>query len=92
MNKYAQLPWGVFALKDFFPSHIHGNNGESVSSSHTKGLIKDLIAQEDKKHPLSDQDIAVILSSKNGLKCSRRTVTKYREELKILSSTFRRVR
>jgi len=92
MNKYMQLPWGVVALKDFFTSSIQDKNGDSISSSHIKGLIKELIEKEDKKHSLSDADIAKILTGEKNLNISRRTVAKYREELRILSSTFRRER
>jgi len=90
MNKYVQLPWGVVALKDFFTSRNFDHNGQSVSSSLTKMLIKELIDEEDKKCPLSDEDISRILTQEKNLNVPRRTVAKYREELKILSSTFRR--
>lgn len=92
MNKYVKTPYGVVALKDFFPSHIHDQNGEGVSSNQVKKNILELINEEDKKHPLSDQDISNILSKEKNLNVSRRTVAKYREELKILSSAFRRER
>ena len=92
MNKYVKTPHcGIIALKEFFSSQIKTHNGESVSSSYVKRTIKGLIELEDKKHPLSDQDIADTLNQKD-LKVSRRTVTKYREELKLLSTTFRRER
>ena len=92
MNKYAQLSWGVVALKDFFSSHVHDTNGQAISSSPIKRVIKELIEQEDKKHPLSDQDISKILTQEKQLNISRRTVAKYREQMKILSSTYRRER
>lgn len=92
MNKYMKTPCGVIALKSFFSSHVHGSNGESVSSTFTKKLIKDLVDQEDKKHPLSDQKISQILLKDHSLNLARRTVVKYREELKLLSSTFRKER
>ena len=92
MNKYVKTPYGVVALKDFFASHVQDQNGLSVSSSHVKGLIKELIEQEDKKHPLSDQEISAILTKEQNLKACRRTVAKYREELKFLSSTYRKER
>lgn len=92
MNKYVKLPNGLVALKDFFPSHIHDRDGQSVASSHIKGLIKEIIENEDKKHPLSDEDISKLLLNEKNLRVSRRTVAKYREELKILSSTFRKER
>lgn len=90
MNKYVKLPYATVALKDFFPSHIDNQNGQSFSSNFVKKLIKELIDEEDRKHPLSDQEIHNILSKGHNLTLSRRTVSKYREELKILSTTFRR--
>ncbi|MCX5702844.1 MAG: RNA polymerase factor sigma-54, partial [Candidatus Omnitrophica bacterium] len=92
MNKYVKAPYGVVALKDFFSSSIQLQNGQSVSSSHAKKLIKELIEQEDKKQPLSDEDIIKLLLEKNGLKIARRTVAKYREGLRLLSSTYRKER
>lgn len=92
MNKYVKTPLGVIALKDFFSSHIHDKNGQTISSTHVKKLIKELIEAEDKKHPLSDQRICRLLSERNNLTVSRRTVAKYREELKILSTPYRRER
>lgn len=83
MNKYVRLPWGLIALKDLFPSGISDKNGQAVSSSHTKHLIKELIEKEDKKHPLSDQGISKYLASEKNLNVSKRTVAKYRKELKI---------
>ena len=92
MNKYVHIPHGVVALKDFFPSCVHDANGQSVSSSHIKGMIKEIIDREDKKHPYSDMRIAKVIEQENNLKVARRTVAKYREELKILSTAFRRER
>lgn len=95
MNKYAQTPCGVYALKDFFPSKLPGasnGSGEAVSSEHVKSLITDYIAAEDKKHPLSDEDIVKLLKEKKQLDVARRTIAKYREEMKILSSPYRRTR
>lgn len=93
MNKYVRTPnFGVIALKDLFSSHIHDQNGQNISSSHVKGLIKEIVDREDKRNPLSDHEISGIFSKEKNLKVSRRTVTKYREELKILSSVYRKVR
>ncbi|MBU2541244.1 MAG: RNA polymerase factor sigma-54 [Candidatus Omnitrophica bacterium] len=92
MNKYAKLPYGIVALKDFFPSSIANRNGENVSSTYVKKIIKDCIDAEDRKHPLSDKKIFEILTKDKNLNISRRTVAKYREELKILSSSFRKER
>jgi RNA polymerase sigma-54 factor len=90
MNKYVQTPHGMVALKDFFSGRIKSADGTEVSSNFVKCRIKELIDAEDKKHPLSDEDIAGILLKENGLKVARRTLAKYREDLKILSSAFRR--
>ncbi|MFA5089396.1 MAG: RNA polymerase factor sigma-54 [Candidatus Omnitrophota bacterium] len=91
MNKYAQTPHqGIIALKDFFSSHVHDQNGQAISSSLVKRRIKELTDGEDRKHPLSDEDIVGILLKEDNLKVARRTVAKYREELKILSSAYRR--
>jgi RNA polymerase sigma-54 factor len=92
MNKYVKLPYGVVALKDFFASHIQDKSGQPHSSSYVKRLINDLIEKEDKKHPLSDQSIAKILSTDYNLNVARRTIAKYREELRILTTTFRKER
>lgn len=92
MNKYVKTPYRIVALKDFFASRIYGQNGESVSSVRVKRLLKELIKQEYKQYPLSDQELAHILSQQHGLNISRRTVAKYREELKILSTTYRKER
>lgn len=92
MNKYVKLPYGVVSLKSFFPSRIHDKNGESVSSLSAKKVIKELIGHENRKHPFSDSQIAEIVLRDHGLKLARRTVFKYREELKIPSSVFRKER
>jgi len=92
MNKYAQTPHGIIPLKSFFSSHIYNNKNQPVSSAFAKQCIRKLIAGEDKNRPLSDKKIQDILREKHKLKISRRTITKYREELKILSSCLRRQR
>ena len=92
MNKYVKLPYGIVPLKAFFPSKLQDQDGQSVSSEHVKGLISGLIQKENHKKPLSDQDIADYLNKEKNMGISRRTVAKYREELKILNSSFRRER
>lgn len=93
MNKNVELPDNsVIALRDFFSSHVHTQDGVAVSSIHIKMRIKELIGQEDKRYPLSDQDISDRLLKERKVKVSRRTVAKYREDLRMLSSPFRRVR
>jgi RNA polymerase sigma-54 factor len=88
-NKFMQTPLGLFELKYFFNSGLSTTDGESVSSESVKSRIKDIIEKEDAKKPLSDQRIAEMLSTET-VNIARRTVTKYREMLKIGSSSERR--
>ncbi len=88
-NKYVHCPQGVFELKYFFNSSISRVVGEAVASSTVKDRIGHLIRNEDPRRPLSDQRIAEMLRVAN-IDIARRTVTKYRESLNILSSTKRR--
>jgi len=87
-GKYVQTPRGLFELKYFFTSGVQ-KGGEGVSSTSIKSTIKDLIDNENRKKPLSDQKIANKLKDKN-IKISRRTVAKYRDEIGIPSSSIRR--
>jgi RNA polymerase sigma-54 factor len=89
-NKYVQTPQGLFELKFFFHSGIIGGNGNMVSSVSVKKMLRDLIEQEPPETPLSDQEVAQILKSR-GLTIARRTVAKYREELRLLPSHQRRL-
>jgi RNA polymerase sigma-54 factor len=88
-NKYLQTPHGIFEFKFFFTSGYRAEGGAAVSNTSVKELIADLIACEDRSHPLSDQDLVTKLKEK-GLSVARRTVAKYREELGLLSSNLRR--
>ncbi len=92
MNKYAETPQGIIALKEFFTSGIKQEDGTLAPSNLCKDRIRDLVEGEDRKQPLSDEDLAGILLKENGVKIARRTVAKYREELKIPSSSLRRHR
>ena len=83
-NKYVQLPWGVKSLKSFFSEDINGASRHEVYDD-----LKKLVEAEDKAHPLSDDALCDRLK-KMGYKLERRTVAKYREALKIPSSTVRR--
>lgn len=87
-GKYVQTPRGLFELKYFFTSGLSTNKGE-VSSTSIKAIIKDIINGENPKKPYSDQKISDILKDK-GINISRRTVAKYRDELKIPSSSMRK--
>jgi RNA polymerase sigma-54 factor len=88
-NKYVNTPQGIFELKYFFNSSISRVDGDAVASESVKERIRKIISAEDPRRPLSDQRIAEMLKAAN-IDIARRTVTKYREALNILSSTRRR--
>jgi len=88
-NKYMHTPRGVYELRFFFHSGITSNMGEAISSVTIKDKIRKMIEAEDPSHPLSDSRIAELLGS-DGLPLARRTVAKYREELRIPPSNLRK--
>ncbi len=89
-NKYMHTPQGVFEMKYFFHSGISSSYGESVSSVTIKQRIRKIIENEDGRKPLSDSKIVGILQGE-GLILARRTIAKYREELKIPTSNQRKI-
>ena len=89
-NKYMHTPQGVFEMKYFFHSGISSSYGESVSSVTIKQRIRKIIENEDQRRPLSDSKIVSLLQ-REGLVLARRTIAKYREELKIPTSNQRKV-
>jgi RNA polymerase sigma-54 factor len=88
-NKYMHTPRGVYEMRFFFHSGITSSLGEAVSSVTIKDRIKRMIEGEDQAHPLSDSRIAELLEA-DGLPLARRTVAKYREELRIPPSNLRK--
>ena len=88
-NKYVDTPQGVFPLKFFFSRDLSTDTGPNISTTVVKERIKEMIQNEDTAKPLSDQTIANILESQ-GINTARRTITKYREEMDILSSNKRK--
>ncbi|WP_079910979.1 RNA polymerase factor sigma-54 [Paenibacillus sp. 32352] len=88
-NKYVQTPRGMYEMKSFFTSSVGGTDGEAVSSEAAKQRIKQVIQSEDKRKPLSDLRIAELMEQE-GVRVSRRTVTKYRESLGIPASHLRK--
>ena len=88
-NKYVQTPHGIFELKYFFTEAISQDAGSGdVSTERIKNRIRELIGHEDTSSPLSDQRIAELLE-KEGMAVARRTVAKYREQLKLLPARLR---
>ena len=88
-NKYIQTPQGLFELKYFFSTGVEASGDDKISSKSIKHMIQDIIAGEDPQHPISDEAIAQQLQAK-GIRISRRTVAKYRQELNIPSTSARR--
>jgi len=89
-NKWMATPRGLVPMKFFFHSAIASSMGEDVSSLAVKGKIRSLVEAEDAAHPLSDARLAELLL-RDGIRIARRTVAKYREELRIPASSIRRV-
>ncbi|OFW10100.1 MAG: RNA polymerase sigma-54 factor [Acidobacteria bacterium RIFCSPLOWO2_12_FULL_59_11] len=89
-NKYAHIPHGVFELRYFFSEAVDGPVGNSVPLLILKRKVKKMIEQEDRNKPLTDDQLARILSSQ-GISVNRRTVAKYRADMKIPSTHQRRV-
>jgi RNA polymerase sigma-54 factor len=88
-NKHMMTPRGVFPLKYFFHKSLVGDFGEEVSSLKIKDRIRKLVENEDRTRPLSDDEIVVILTKEN-LRIARRTVAKYRKQLRIQPSHIRK--
>jgi RNA polymerase sigma-54 factor len=88
-NKYVHTPQGIFELKYFFNSGVGKFDGGVISSETVKQKIRTIIRSEDPRRPLSDQRIAEMLK-RSDIDIARRTVTKYREAMNLLSSTKRR--
>ncbi|MDP2173911.1 MAG: RNA polymerase factor sigma-54 [Candidatus Cloacimonadaceae bacterium] len=89
-HKYAETPFGIFALKDFFSSTAgRDDNYETISRQRVKSHIIHLVENENRRKPLSDQDLVELLKG-DGLNISRRIIAKYRFELGILNSRLRR--
>jgi RNA polymerase sigma-54 factor len=87
-NKYMHTPRGVFEFRFFFSSHVAGEEGDQ-SSTAVRAKIRKLVSAEDPDKPLSDSQIAQMLSE-GGVTVARRTVAKYREAMKIPSSSDRK--
>ncbi len=88
-NKYAHTPQGIYELKYFFSTAIPRDGGEALAAESIRARIKKMIQDENKHKPLSDNAISKKLAE-NNIKIARRTVAKYREQLKILPVKHRR--
>jgi len=90
-SKYMHTPRGVFEFKYFFSSHLSTVDGAEQSSTSVRAKIRKLIGAENPAKPLSDSKIAALLAAE-GITVARRTVAKYRDALKIASSSERKIR
>ena len=90
-NKYVHTQQGVFELRYFFSESVQGPEGAATSLLILKRRVKKLIEEEDSAHPLTDEQITRVLQSQ-GIQVTRRTVAKYREDMKIPSTHQRRVK
>jgi RNA polymerase sigma-54 factor len=88
-NKYVHTPQGIYELKFFFNTGITSTEGGTMASESVKNQLREIIAKEDPKKPFSDEKLAQILKEMN-IHIARRTISKYREMMKILSSNERR--
>ncbi len=88
-GKYVQLPWEIKELKTFFSEGIKTNAGDDVSNTQVKTRLKEIIDNEDKQNPIGDEELTNRLNDE-GYKIARRTITKYREQLKFPTARLRR--
>ena len=88
-NKYMHTPQGIYELKYFFNAGIPSMQGEAMASESVKSLLREIIVREDPKKPYSDEKLVQMLKERN-IHIARRTISKYREMMKILSSSERR--
>jgi RNA polymerase sigma-54 factor len=88
-SKYIQTHFGIYPLKYFFSEGMQTDTGEEVSTREIKSILQECIANEDKRHPVTDEKLALILKEKSYL-VARRTVAKYREQLGIPVARMRK--
>ncbi len=88
-GKYVDTPYGTKILKSFFSESMTNDQGEEVSTREIKSILKTLVEQEDKKRPITDEQLAIELKNE-GYPIARRTVAKYREQLEIPVARLRK--
>jgi RNA polymerase sigma-54 factor len=88
-SKYIQTHFGIFPLKYFFSEGMQKDTGEEVSTREIKKILQECIEKEDKRHPVTDDQLAQILKEKS-YPIARRTVAKYREQLGIPVARLRK--
>jgi RNA polymerase sigma-54 factor len=88
-SKFVQTEFGTYRLKFFFSESLSTDSGEEVSTTEVKKILSDLIAAENKRKPLADEELTELLNEK-GYNIARRTVAKYRELLNLPIARLRR--
>ena len=88
-SKYVTTPYGTFLIKDLFSESLTNDEGEEVSTREIKRILQDVIEDEDKRKPLTDEKLTEILKEK-GYPIARRTIAKYREQLNIPVARLRK--
>ena len=88
-SKYVDTPYGTKLIKEFFSESMTNDQGEEVSTREIKSILKTVIVEEDKKKPLTDEKLALILKEK-GYPIARRTIAKYREQLDLPVARLRK--
>ena len=88
-SKYIETHFGIFPLKYFFSEGMENKNGEEVSTRELKKVLQEVVDAEDKKKPLTDEQLVEELSNR-GYKVARRTIAKYRDQLGIPLARMRR--
>ena len=88
-SKYVETDYGVYSLRHFFSTQFTSADGETVAARQVKAALAEIVENEDKRAPLSDEAIVEALAER-GLKVARRTVSKYRSQLNIPKAGLRR--
>lgn len=88
-SKYIQTHFGIFSLKEFFSEGLANQDGEEVSTKEIKNALTECISSEDKRHPLTDDQLVQELAGK-GYNIARRTIAKYRDQLNIPTARLRK--
>ena len=88
-SKYVSTPYGTKLIKEFFSESMKNDQGEDVSTKEIKKILESVIEEENKKKPLTDEKLAIILKEK-GYPIARRTVAKYREQLDLPVARLRK--
>jgi RNA polymerase sigma-54 factor len=88
-SKYVECPFGIYELKFFFSSSITTDSGDEVSNKEVKKVLKEIIDNEDKSKPYSDEKLEKLMKDR-GYDIARRTIAKYREQLGIPVARLRK--